>query len=263
MIRDFKFIVDDFRRGENLDLYSTIVVAIIVAGLGVVGVVKFEIISAAILATLSLLAISLLAGRRTMDELRRASSQLISEFEVLQKEVQGAGRVSSILLEAYPDLSEEFQSASRISVLGTSLSSTVGHHYPDLEQALKRGCRLRILTVDPTPEIIALLAYKSYWAHEPDVMKRNWSANLSRAIELGKVLSEPELFELRTIPYIPSCGMVLLEREDGASKIYVKVMGFRRKHTACFEVNDQVDDDWFEVFFGQFEELWKASTTLP
>ena len=57
-------ILQDIQSGKNLDVYITILVALVVAFLAVFGIIEPAIVSSAILATLALVSMSLLANRK-------------------------------------------------------------------------------------------------------------------------------------------------------------------------------------------------------
>lgn len=59
----FRKIWHDIYTGQNLDVYITVVIAIVVAVLGVTDPSKQSIVSSAILATLGLISIGLLTNR--------------------------------------------------------------------------------------------------------------------------------------------------------------------------------------------------------
>lgn len=68
-------ILQDFRRRQNLDVYITVLIALVVSILGIIQVADQIIISSAILATLALVSISLLMNRRENDEVQNALSK--------------------------------------------------------------------------------------------------------------------------------------------------------------------------------------------
>ena len=90
MLNYIKLAFKELKNGENLDLYVTITISITVAILGVIGVTKFEILSAAMLAVLGLLANSLLTSRRTMSDVQSAANGLEAEIKYLKNNIFGS-----------------------------------------------------------------------------------------------------------------------------------------------------------------------------
>ena len=262
MIESINQIIQEVRRGENLDLYSMTLIAIVIAVLGVFGIVDFRTLSAAILAILAILSGFLLASRKSVTGVKDAAIQLNSNLKSLQQEISGKKCISEFLSKEYPDLSDDFLLAKRISILGTTLASTSIHYYVDFEQALKRGCSLRIVVSDPSnSEVLKMLALRGYVTKDPKVIRGNIENHLTRLRRLKEIPDKSELLEIRTIPYIPPYGIVVIESFDGAAKVYVKLTPFRTTtgQFPSFEVNNLTDSIWFKFFFDQFELFWAAS----
>ena len=67
----------DLRQGENLEVYLSLVVALVLLILDVFGVASTEAIAAGTLATLALLAFSTLTNRQQTQKLARAAEQAV------------------------------------------------------------------------------------------------------------------------------------------------------------------------------------------
>ena len=83
-MKNFQTIWQDIRARRNLDVYFTVILAFFIAILGIFSIVDLATISAAVLATLALVSLSLLQNRRENDSLQNAILQLhrISETTV-------------------------------------------------------------------------------------------------------------------------------------------------------------------------------------
>lgn len=75
-MRFIKDILRDIRARQNLDVYITVAIAVMVAVLGVIGLAGSAIISSAILAVLSMVSIWLVQSRRESDEIRLALAKM-------------------------------------------------------------------------------------------------------------------------------------------------------------------------------------------
>jgi hypothetical protein len=263
MTGNLRLIFDDIRHGKNIDIYLTIMLAIGVAVLGVAGVADYEIISAATLGTLGLIAAAILTGRRTTAELEDAASQLDAGIKTLEREIRGKRRVSDIFSQGYPDLSNEFRTARAISILGYSLSSTITRYYGEFAELLKRRGTLRFLVVSSIPEALTMLVARSYSMHETDVMRNHIESNLARLGTLGE-LARSRQMQIRTIPYVPPYGMVIIEGLDGMCKAYMKIISFKNPDNQhpSFEVTNEVDSVWFQFFVEQFERMWDIGNEM-
>lgn len=264
MIRQIKIIIKELQNGENLDLYITIAISIVVAVLGVIGIVTFEILSAAILATLGLLANSLLASRRTISDVKSAASELDSEIKTLKQNFLNSDSPSLFLFRRdFPDFSKEFQSAARISILGASLHSTTMRYYSDYERALKSGASLRILVCEASPTLLKMQVFRTYTIRDAKLLGRTVQDHLSLIQKLKSSIPNCKC-ESRTIPLIISYGLVIIENPDGTAKAHVKLMPFRTPgpEYPAFEVQSRRNQEWFNFFNKQFEMLWSASNEV-
>jgi ABC-type uncharacterized transport system YnjBCD permease subunit len=72
---------DDLRQGENIDLYLTIIAALIISGLNVAGIAPATLLPAITLAVLALLAITNLVNRHKLDDAlqKQSSAQFFIE----------------------------------------------------------------------------------------------------------------------------------------------------------------------------------------
>ena len=257
-MRQLKVIIEDIKRGENLDIYVTILLSIAVAFLGILQVTSLEIISSAMLTAIALLASSLLTNRRTTDGVKNATQELIQE---LHQKISSQGHISNVFSRAYPDLTKQFQSARCISILALTLQSTVSRYYSQFIEVLKRGGELRVLTVEPTPEVLSMQIYRSASVKDENSIVNMLHGNVAMLETLTNYSSEPELMQIRTMPYLPPYGLVIIEHHDKTSTVYVKLLTFQKADAEqpSFEVDSENDADWNKFFKDQFNSLWKAA----
>lgn len=262
MINHIKNIIKEVKNGENLDLYLTITLSVIVAVLGIIGITQFQILSAAILAVLGLLANSLLANRRNTSNVKDATNDLRAEIQTLKSNFLSLDNPSIFLLQkGFPDFSQEFHSATRISILGASLHSTTIRYYSDYEKALRRGAYLRVIASEPSPNLLEMLAFRTYALKDSKLLGRSIKDHLSLFQGLSSLSSGK--CETKTIGLVIPFGLVIIENSDGTAKIFVKMMAFRTPGSEypVFKINNQNNKEWFDFFYNQFEMLWNAGDT--
>ena len=88
MLNILKRIIDDIKQGENLDVYISVPLAIIIAVLGILNQVSFEIIGASILGTLALLSASLLSNRKASSEIKTTTEKFNTIVSGLEQSMQ-------------------------------------------------------------------------------------------------------------------------------------------------------------------------------
>jgi hypothetical protein len=77
-MRFLRRVWDDIWSGQNLDIYITALLSLIIAAFGMLGIVNQSVISAAVLAVLALLLSSLLVARYQSDKIQSVLSKLES-----------------------------------------------------------------------------------------------------------------------------------------------------------------------------------------
>ena len=112
MIETIMRVWTDIKQGENIDLYLTLTVAIVLAGLNLFGIGQ-SMMGSITLAVLALLAFSSLVNRRKLEET-----------------VDKLGRDQSILLDRFPINREEYmKSAKELWLVGLTLNKTINNYY--------------------------------------------------------------------------------------------------------------------------------------
>jgi hypothetical protein len=201
-MKKIKQIFIEIQKGENLDIYVTLVLAIVVAILGIIGIVGFDVLGATILATLGLLSASHLENRRMNAELITATTKLNTELIELKHLARNESTVTDVLTQGYPDLSQEILLAKCVKVLGIGLSSTSSRYYSQFSQLLRNGGKLKVIATENLPHLIELMAFRSRSARDTETQIHTYQGNLARIKSLIQLSSNPDNVQLRTIPYI-------------------------------------------------------------
>lgn len=261
MKKKINIVFSEIKKGENLDLYIIIFLAIIVAVLGISQTVSFEVISAVILATLGLLATSLLTNRHSSDEIQHTTSQLKSEIHDLRSEIHTSARLSDVFIKGYPDFSNEIVEAKRVSIEGAVLSGTLTRYSAQFIKFLQRGGSIRFLVSEPTPEVGVMQAFRSSLIKDIDFMYTTAQNSLETMKAMKSNAKNPLGVQIKMMPYLAPYSLVIIERNDGVKKIYARVSAFQvpASEQPVFQADNQTDNVWFEFFNNQFEQLWKAS----
>ena len=108
-----KDIIQDIHVRHNLDIYITVVLAIIVAVLGIIGVANSIVISSTVLATLALVSTSLLQNRRENEEIRQTISQTQNLQERIDNFVKTNGNLAGQYANSTVQLNQELSSINR------------------------------------------------------------------------------------------------------------------------------------------------------
>ena len=145
MTEAVKRIWEEIKQGENVDLYLTLVVALLLAGLNIFGI-GLSMIGSVTLAVLALLSFSSLVNRRKLEE-------------ALDK----LSRDKDILLDRFPTNREkDMEGAKELWLVGLTLHKTVDGYYSLLHKKLNQGDHVQVLIVDPESPYEALVARRKF-----------------------------------------------------------------------------------------------------
>ncbi len=152
---------DDLRRGRNVELYVTVMLALCIALLSVLTVVGSQVVSATTLAVLALLAVSGLATRHQSEEAG-------CRIEQLAANLSGEVPADRFLKTRMPALDEDVATAADICLVGVTLTRTVRDLLPVLDRRLRKGASIRVLVIDVDSPARAEAVARSRSADSPD-----------------------------------------------------------------------------------------------
>lgn len=235
----------EVRRGENIDLYVTVTVAIVLAALSITGIAPQAWIAPLSLAVLALLAAAILGNRYRLE---RMSEWLM----------QGT---DSVLLDRFPrDIYESVETSKELWLIGVTLSSTLEVYYPLFESKLRRGDSIKVLTVTPDGKACAMAAMRNYARTNVDRQRAEIRASLMDFCELQKIA--PGRLEIRTIEYPLTFGIYAADLGETRGVISLKYYPFKMpiRRAGPGLVLRPKDQRWYEHFRSEIQTLWENAT---
>lgn len=230
----------DLRKGENIDLYLTVLVAFGLGILNIVGSAPSTWITSVILAALGVLAISALKSEYHTGELLRRLTA--STGEQLQDR-------SGLL-----PVREFAQAASEISFLGVSGISVLLNDLGFFERKIKEGCKLRFILLDPdSPALQTWNLLTKVTTTESDI---------KTALEFLKGLMRMERAkgkcEVRLSKVYPPFALLISDISKNTGLMNVEFYTYKttfsdRPHIQLSQVHNQ---KWFNFYKAQFEQFW-------
>lgn len=231
-------------QGENIDLYITIFVAIVLAVLNLVGPTLQSHLAPVTLAVLALLAVTSLGNRYRIDKLLGNQSRPLDGF----------------YQEEYPEsYKEDFESAKELWLVGVSLHRTIQNNYSWIEQKLQQGHRFRILLVHPEGPGIELAIQRNYVRREVEPKRHDITYTLQLLCDLQSI-PQGEL-AIRTIQYPVAYGVTAVDPDSAAGVLYIEHYCFRLSSEAMPKfVLRASDGRWYGFFRDEIRALWDAGT---
>lgn len=248
MMQVLRRIWEDIRHGENVDLYVTVAVAIVLAVLNIVGFAPQAWIAPLNLAVLALLAVATLGNRHRLEG-------------ILKRLTQGS---EGVLLENFPaDTYRNVEDSKELWLVGVTLASTMEALYPLFERKLRRGDSIRALVVDPDGAACKMAATRHY--ARPDVTRHQAQIRetLKDLCELKKVA--PDRLEVRTIDYLLTFGAYVTDPDEVGGALYLKHYPFKMplgRARPGLALRPR-DERWYDHFRSELRSLWENATPWP
>lgn len=239
---------------QNFDTYLTIVIAVIIAILGVSNAVDETILSAAVLATLALVAISNLRNRKADDEIqslikglkeRTIPSEEFFEIEYFKTHER--------LLDALPR-------ADTVIFWGLVFERTLPVLREKIQEGLLNGLTVRFLLAKPNSNSVKMAALRDHYRDE-SAINLILHKNLLHLTRLAAEKGFSGKLEVKVIDYLPPWTLVAVNqnRADGIIFTYLAPFRVPKAERPAFQLSASKDKKWFGFFVDQFEKAWQVA----
>jgi len=239
-MRAIRRIAKEIRHGENIDAYLTIVVALVIATLNLLGVFPATGLTSLVLAVLGLLAIGTLATRARLDELR----------EVITSGGAGPGQ------RPFPSShQEDLTSDGDLWIYGVSRTGVLRQHYHHIADRLRAGKELRVLLVKPDSPA-AELAEKRIPIAATGVINDRIRSSLELLRALQRDTGKPVPVKLTEQEM--SFGADLVNPGRSTARLYLEYYSYKSRHDAQLRlVLTSRDGGSLEHYREQLDNLWE------
>jgi len=202
----------DVQQGENIDLYITVFLAILLVLLNLLGIVPDTLLTPLTLAVLGLLALAMVGNRYQFEDLVRRVTQ--NSTTLFQAEVAAT-------------FESDLQNATEIWLTGVSLNRTVKSHYGLLEKLLRQGVQIRVLLVDPgCDESIAMVTQREYRDRvSEDRIRSTIHDTLEDLCSLREIA--PDHLNLRVIRFPISFGAIATDPHTSMGTLYLEHYSYK------------------------------------
>lgn len=247
MKRYFQTAWDDIRSGENIDIYLTLLVCLVLVVAGIVGIADFIVLASGILATLAILATSILGVRKAAQNLREALDKSGHRRRLKKHSQTGidSGKISK---------------AQTLDWMSVSLFKTLPMLHYGISECLRREGQVRILLVDPrNSDVLNALARSGYFFNDPEKMSRDISSILDSIENWRRTIPNCRL-EIRLLRGQPPYRMHIVDRLHPTGHMYLRVfVAINSSDIPTLSLHADEDREWFEFFTDQFERFWNES----
>ncbi len=245
---------NDLRKGQNLDLYITIIIALVISVLSILGITDQNVIAAAILTTLALVSGGLLANRHDNEKIR----------EVLTRIDQSRLSTQFFLKQGYDDsiLIPHIRKAKKVFFLGSALSVLIPFLKNELEQGFESGLESRFILMKPNGAAVNLAAFRTYRNLSPAQYNEYIERSLFHLNQLSKRITTSGKIEYRVVDFLSPYGVKVFDPHLSTGRIFVTLETFRTAppKRPYFEITRNEDEKIFDFFAEQFEMIWQTAT---
>jgi hypothetical protein len=236
----------DVTQGENLDLYATVGVSLLVIVLNIFGV-ALSLSASLSLAILALLAIAILGNRHRLET-------IISNIK---------DDTSEILYTDFPDniqdeINEKIKQSKNLLFIGIDLDITLSKHYPTLEKKLVQGERIKALLVNPDSPACEMVVRRSYRPNTIEALRSQIQSGLSSLQALQKKTAGE--LEIRILDYPLTHGGIIVDADTPKGVIYTWHYSFRtHRGNRPKYVLRASDGYWYDFFKEEAYALWESA----
>jgi hypothetical protein len=232
----------DFRRGENIDLYLTAMVSIVLVVLNIVSIVPPSWTAPLNLSVLALLSIAILGNRYRIET-------------ILEKIT---ARNELLLTEFPEDLARDIDRSKELTILGVGLSRILHLHYSRFLEKLQRGDTIRILLVNPDGPGCDIAAMREYPPITPDDQRAAIRRSLGIFHELRQKTAGK--LEIRLADHPLTFGAIVGDPETSQGVLYLWHYGFKtRVANRPKMVLRPADGYWYEHFKEEVTSIWDSA----
>lgn len=256
MFKFFDKVFQDIRKGENLEVYLTLVVALVLLILDIFDIVTTEAIAAGTLATLALLTYSILTSREQMEHLVDTST---ATRAIVEQSISGKPRADRFFWPERRSLENDLARARFIGIAGITLSRTVRDYLPLFENRLQSGAHIQFIVIDPDSLASQQAIHRSKGGVGDSFYADLIRTTVARVCILAELKDVPGRMELGLLPYAPSFGLLVIDPDEPHGRIVVEI--YQHKSLAfnpTFELDARRDSRWYQFFREQFELLWES-----
>jgi hypothetical protein len=243
----------DLAAGRNLDLYATFVIALTIGLLGAFNIVDTEIVAAATLTTLAIVAVGALGTRRQVGSMESATRELGLQL----RQFGGVMSADEFLSPSTSGLDVDLRGARDIRLVGVSLSRTIRNNIDELEQRLARGADVRIALIEPGSEAVLEAARRSTIPDAPEIFENRLRPTVDLLRQLAASPNTTGRLEVRFLTFVPVFGLTMVDPDEPDGLIHVDIYAHRSAGPEpVLRLNSRRDPRWYHHFRQEFERIW-------
>jgi hypothetical protein len=231
-------VLEDLVRGENIDLYATVLLAFVAAAINVFGVAPQGLITSLGIAAIALIASAILGNRYRIEDIQKYIRQ----------------DLSNKILREFPDtIDKDVANASEFWYIGVNATVTLRNYRSLFEEKARAGRKLHFLLVDPKGSACAMSAARSPGKPYVDREKINIISNLDDLCEIRKL--SPSNVKVRVIDDPLAYGGFVINPDQPEGVMYILRYSYQAVIRPKFVFRP--GDEWYNFTRAEINSLWE------
>jgi hypothetical protein len=150
------------------------------------------------------------------------------------------------------------EGAEDLFITGVARTTLLTQHYTKFERWLKRGCRIRMLLIEPTSPAVEVAAERYYAERSPVSARARIEQSLRLLTELAETTGGQ--LEVRRTQHPIPLGIIAVDASlrGPSSALFVEYYTYQAEGEPKFVL--QPSDPWFDQFLAEAEQVWTSAS---
>ncbi|MEU5907866.1 DUF5919 domain-containing protein [Micromonospora sp. NPDC047467] len=228
--------------------------------LGLFSVVDADVLGAATLATLGLVAMQSSHNRSQVSTLAAVASELVAETRQRLLDRPSADLLLSV---AAPGTDLGVAHATDIRIVGVTLGRTLRSNALVLQRRIEQGALVRIALVEPHSDAVQEAARRAGIPHAPQIFQHRLQPTIDLLRHLAGQCGHTGRVEVRLLGFVPAFGLFLVDPDEPHGQMQVDLYSHRLAGIEpTLTLRADRDPQSFRHFEQEFERIWSAGRSL-
>jgi hypothetical protein len=252
---------DDVSKGENIDVYVSIIVAFISSILSFFNIISASILNGIFLAILCVIVISSLVSRHKLSLIETENQQVINY-------IKNIGVNSSDFFKSRKVLSvlQNIKGTTKsLDLLGQSLNGFSLQYKAELINLKKSGVKIRLLVTNPDNEALQkMISLRCLETSDEKSHKKIVQLAIDNFLSIIGIEPNGGSIELRVTDFPPHFSYLGMDNstENGTIQIEMYLDHNALADNPIFILKKNIDKIWYSSFHDQYEFLWDNATKI-
>lgn len=235
----------DFKKGQNIDLFVTILIGIVISAMSILGLNVTKYLTPITLIILAFIAFNILNTRYLIDDLKKKNG------------------ADSFFLKEWDEklLMQSFNSCNEVFIIGPILLRSTKNFYSLYEELLNKGITINVLITKPNSESVRHIANRPY----TNINIKRVQNEINSSIDSYKNLKTTTnaKINIKSIDYPLSYGGFFFNLSNGNSKLFIKNYPFKmKKEDRPKFILSPKDEYWYNYFAEEVKNLWNNALEI-